>query len=65
MWFVVTSRFTQSEAECETAGHEPMLVCIGFTISVLCYMVVRDFTKNKFTTQMDSEGFKEELMKLS
>ena len=23
MWFVVTSRFTQSEAECETAGHEP------------------------------------------
>ena len=25
MWFVVTSHFTQSEVECEMAGHEPRL----------------------------------------
>ena len=37
---------------------------ISFTISILCYTAVRDFM-NKFTTQMDSEGFKEELTKLS
>ena len=34
------------------------------TISILCYMTVRDFTRNKFTTQMDSESFKEKLTKL-
>ena len=38
---------------------------ISFTISILCYTAVRDFTRNKFTTQMASEGFKEELTKLS
>ena len=32
MWFVVTSRFTQSEAECETAGHEPRVWIEGLKV---------------------------------